>query len=128
MLRKKKELQDAGIAKYDDHPEYRRITHCKSEDDIYPSNEDCNRKSPLGKPATTGKRKRCQKGTTFNKRTQNCEPTVKRPKSKGTKRNKRTKPNNKQGSPGPREDESKPKKFARCPNGTRRNKKTQNCE
>ena len=34
----------------------------------------------------------------------------------------------KQGYPGPREDESKPKKFARCPNGTRRNKKTQNCE
>lgn len=151
-LRTKKALQNSGIAEFEAHPEYRKITDCKPDDDNYPSSEDCNRQVP--RPATTGKRGRCPKGTTFNKRTQNCEPKNRRGSPvrqasptrrasrpakrgrcpKGTKRNKRTQncePKNRRGSPARAASPPRPAasaKRGRCPNGTRRNKRTQNCE
>jgi len=67
-LRTKKTLQNSGIAEFEAHPEYRKITDCKPDDDNYPSSEDCNRQVP--RPA---KRGRCPNGTRLNKRTQNCE-------------------------------------------------------
>ena len=146
-LRTKKTLQNSGIAEFEAHPEYRKITDCKPDDDNYPSSEDCNRQVPSGRPA---KRGRCPKGTTFNKRTQNCEPKNRRGSPtrraspvrpakrgrcpKGTKRNKRTQncePKNRRGSPARSASPPRPAasaKRGRCPNGTRRNKRTQNCE
>jgi len=156
-LRTKKELRNAGIIDFEATPEYRKITDCKPDDENYPSSEDCNRRpvrptqGPSGRPAATGKRGRCPKGTTFNKRTLNCEPKN-RPRSptrraspvrpgsqkskrcqKGTRRNKRTgncEPKNRRGSPTRSASPVRPgsPKLKRCPKGTRRNKITKNCE
>ena len=156
-LRTKKALQNSGIAEFEAHPEYRKITDCKPDDDNYPSSEDCNRQArprqgPSSRPAATGKRGRCPKGTTFNKRTQNCEPKNRRGSPtrraspvrpaasakrgrcpKGTRRNKRTgncEPKNRRGSPVRPASPVRPgsPKSKRCPKGTRRNKRTKNCE
>jgi hypothetical protein len=160
-LAKKKELQNTGIGDYEVHPEYRKITDCKpDDDDNYPSKSDCDKVSPgkrasSGRPANTGKRGRCPKGTSFNKRTLNCEPKNKRgspvrPSSpvrpaspvrpgsakkrcqKGTKRNKRTgncEPKNRRGSPVRPSSPVRPGSAKkRCQKGTKRNKRTGNCE
>ena len=116
-LAKKKELQNAGIGDYEVHPEYVKITNCKpDDDDNYPSQSDCNKVSP-GRPANTGKRGRCPKGTTFNKRTQNCEAK--------NRRGSPVKPTSPVRPASPVRPGSAKK---RCPNGTKRNKRTGNCE
>lgn len=166
-LKKKNELQNAGISAFEAHPEYQDITKCKpDDDDDYPSISECarinqptppGRQAPSNRPANTGKRGRCPKGTAFNKRTQNCEaknrrgspvkPTspvrpgsAKKRCPNGTKRNKRTgncEAKNRRGSP-IKSPSPLPKSYGdfrpssakrgRCPNGTRRNKKTGDCE
>ena len=157
-LKKKKELQNAGIAEYESHPEYQEITKCKPEDNIFPLKSECDRSSPV-RTAYTSKKGRCPKGTRFNKRTQNCEPSKSsrnkpaspgRPSSpgrpgsakkrcpNGTKRNKRTgncepskSSRNRPATPGRPASPVRPnsgKSKKRCPNGTRFNKRTQNCE
>ena len=118
-LRTKKALQNSGIAEFETHPEYRKITGCKPDDDNYPSSEDCNRQARPTQVPRPAKRGRCPKGTTFNKRTQNCEP-----------KNRRGSPT-RRGSPARTASPVRPAasaKRGRCPNGTRRNKRTQNCE
>jgi|688.fasta_scaffold678466_1 hypothetical protein len=157
-LATKNKLRNAGVADFENHPEYRKITDCKPDDDNYPSKSDCNsspRQSAPSRPVNTGKRGRCPKGTTFNKRTQDCEPKNRRsspvrpasprrqaspvrPTSskkrcqKGTRRNKRTgncEPKNRQSFSGRAASPSRPTSAKkRCPNGTRRNKKTGNCQ
>ena len=83
-LKKKNELQNAGISAFEEHPEYQDITKCKpDDDDDYPSISECarinqppppGRQAPSSRPANTSKRGRCPKGTRFNKKTLNCEP------------------------------------------------------
>ena len=104
---------------------------------------NCNDEQMLGcvakpspKKPTLKKHKRCPKGTRRNKKTGNCDPvtlkvkkrddekTQPRPKTPSPKTPSPKKPTPKKPSP------KKPtlKKHKRCPKGTRKNKKTGNCD
>ena len=147
-LAKKKELQNAGVGDYEVHPEYRKITDCKpDDDDPYPSISDCaqqpNEEQDEGEDIFDAFYKsnypKNYKGYQKFKKDRNNgaqtgpSPSKRKKCSKGERRNKSTgncesKTNtkiNKSASP-VRQTTAKTKK--RCPNGTRSNKRTGNCE
>ena len=82
--------------------------------------------SPKKKP-TPKKRTRCPNGTRRNKKTGNCDAKTKKIDVKTKKRRKVKLIIVKKLSPKVKTEKSK-KERKRCPNGTRRNKKTGNCE
>jgi len=107
-LAKKKELSARGI-RFDSHEEFKKITECRPTNDVYPNRFDCILASYPPAPAAAAKKERCKTGTRRNKRTGNCEPTGRAPRS-------------------PPRPAAPASKKARCKKGTRRNKRTGNCE
>jgi hypothetical protein len=116
-LNKKKELQNAGIIAFEAHPEYKNITKCKPDDNNFPSKSWCDKRfgswsdenqespkqaSPPGKQASP----------------KQASPKQASPKQASPPSKKASTPS-KKASTG---------KRARCKNGTRFNKKTQNCQ
>lgn len=137
MLAKRKELSKQGIVNFDENPEFTELTQCKGNindeflDEIgcVRMNNTGNVKPPVNPYANNPnyKRKRCPKGFKINPSPPfNCIPkkqaTAKaRPKS--TKQ--RTSSKRPSARSKPASAKAKPK---RCPKGSRRNKKTGNCE
>jgi len=75
-------------------------------------------------PRNSSKRKKCPKGSRRNKKTGNCDSTAKNKEPTPPHKPPTPPPNQSRRSSSPRNNS----KRKRCPNGTRRNKKTGNCD
>ena len=152
-LKKKQELQNAGIFEYERHPEYQQITKCKQDNNEFPSVMLCDHMNRQNQPVSTSRpapyrptptQTYYRPTSTPYRQKPTARPTSTKTKQRcpnGTRINKRTgncEPKNKRASPTrpasppyPRSPAGKPastKTKKRCPNGTRINKKTRNCE
>jgi hypothetical protein len=141
-LSKKAQLRDAGVIDFENHPEYRALVQCKSNLTAMPSEDDCkknnvnrefgfnafNDRTPEARYTPKGYKRRFPKKPVspepqhYNPRKDNpyedYEAWLKRhyvrlnsPRAKA-----------------PKAASATPKTSTRCPKGTRRNKKTGNCD
>ena len=139
-LRLQQIRKEKGGLDFQKDPTYVELSRCKGVlNDTFMSKTDCEKKGPKFKnykpkaktpkkasPASANKKKKCPPGTRRNKKTGNCDN-----KNKSAKANAPS-PKPKQASPKqPSPKQPSPKqsnKNKRCPAGSRRNKKTGNCD